>query len=206
MKSPLVFLLLVSSTAHAVVALTPYYVEPPHVAPLLKLSYRRFSISNLNGSALWLDGAQLDIYALSRRWVRLGFEIEGGGANTELNSQTRASLGYGLFGLGLGFQYPWRVTPFLDGRFTGGILGGHLEGTSALAGQSAVTFLYGGGLETGIEVYTWRRLYLSGAVGWMRNTWHGVDQSLLTIGRLPAGVVGRDLTADTFTFKIGLGI
>src|SRR5439155_1757035 len=82
------------------------------------------------------------------------------------------SVRYGLVGVTAGVQYPARVTPFLEGRFVGGVLEGQLDGALTVGettyrGNSATTWIYGGGLETGVEVYLLRRLYLSAALGWM---------------------------------------
>ncbi len=183
--------------------------RPRHVNPRFKLSYRGFAISNLDGSPLWLNGAQLDAYFVSRRWFRAGVELEGGAAHADLSGYG-ASLGYGLAGLTLGVQYPARVTPFLDGRFAAGVLGGRFDGsvnvgTTTVSDASAVTWIYGGGLEAGVEVYTVGRVYVSAAVGWVRTTWHGVDLPAM-LANPSGGMQFKDLTGDSFTFKIGLGI
>jgi hypothetical protein len=181
----------------------------PHVNPRLKLSYRRFAISHPDGSALWLDGAQVDGYYLSRRWVRLGVEAQGGGTRSSL-LDTPANLAYGLFGLNAGVQYPWRVTPFVEGRFAAGFLNGQLDGTLTLGNvtmtnTSMTTWMYQGGLETGIEVYTVSRLYLSFGVGWVRSTWRGPDVAAMALAPQD-GLKLKDITGDSFTFKVGFGI
>lgn len=180
-----------------------------HVAPRLKVSYRLFSLSGLDGGAMWLHGAQLDAYVLSRRWVRIGVELEGGGGSATL-AGTGALLRYGLAGLTAGVQYPARVTPFVEGRFAGGVLSGALDGaltvgTTTYTGTTATTWMYGGGVESGIEVYVYRRAYLSGAVGWMHTTWHGVDVPAM-MQNPQAGMAYTDLAGDTITLKIGGGI
>jgi hypothetical protein len=197
----LALLLLVSTQALAATQQTP---EREHDKPLFKVSYRRFSVSNLDGSAIWLDGAQLDLYVLSRRWIRVGFELEGGGGNATLLVGTNANLGYGLVGLTAGFQYPWRVTPFVEGRVAAGLLGGHLDGPGFLTGQ-ATTWLFGGGIDAGIEFYTWKRMYVTAALGWIRTTWQGPDVAAM-IANPSAGMISKDLTGDSLTFKLGLGI
>lgn len=177
--------------------------------PRLKISYRLLSIPNLDGSAIWLHGAQLDAYALSRRWIRVGLELGGGTGHTTL-SQTGAQLSYGTAGVSVGIQYPWRVTPFVEGRFAGGVLAGSLDSAMTIAGvtitdPSAVTWMYGGGIETGVEVYAWKRMYLSVAIGWVRTTWRGIDYNAF-VANPTAGVTYRDLVGDSFTFKLGCGI
>jgi len=177
--------------------------------PRLKVSYRTFSIAGLDATPMWLQGLQVDAYVVSQRWMRFGIELEGGsGSGTWLG--TPASLSYGLVGMTVGVQYPARVTPFLEGRFVGGALSGQLDGTlvignTAHTGISAATWIYGGGLETGVEVYLHSRVYVSGALGWMRSTWHGLD--VPTMMQNPTGgLVYKDLVNDSFTIKVGLGI
>jgi hypothetical protein len=183
--------------------------KPERPSPRLKASYRLFAISGLQGGQLWLNGAQVDAYALSRRWVRVGVELEGGGGGATF-STTPVRLSYGLLGLTAGVQYPARITPFVEGRFVGGVLSGQLEGTltigsSSYSGQSATTWMYGGGIESGIEAYVYGRTYLSLGLGWMRSTWHGID--VLTMMANPSnGMAYKNLTGDTFTLKIGIGI
>jgi len=181
----------------------------PHANPRLKGSYRLFSISNLDGTPLWLNGAQLDVYLLSRRWVRLGLELEGGAGHATL-SGNGLGLSYGLAGLTAALQYPARVTPFLEGRFAAGVLSGQLDGTitvgsASLTQASATTYLYGGGLETGLEVYVWKRAYLSAGVGWVRTTWHGVDYQAM-LQNPTGGLRYKDLSGDSVTLKLGFGI
>jgi hypothetical protein len=186
------------------VAATP---APRHANPRLKLSYRRFSIASLDGSPLWLDGAQLDMYALSRRWVRIGLELEGGAGHADL-AGNGVSVGYGLGGVTLGLQYPARVTPFIEGRAIGGALGGRFDRAIGIPGTSvtidsvsALTWIYGGGVETGIELYTFGRAYLSASIGWVRTTWRGIAFPVTL-----EGVRAKDIESDSFTFKLGFGV
>jgi len=205
-------LVLLTSTIAASAPDAQVSMRASHAAPRLKASYRRFAIANLDGSSLWLDGAQLDAYPLSRRWVRLGIELGGGGAHASL-AGNGAQLAYGLAGLSLGVQVPMRVTPFLDGRFAAGLLSGRLDSSTVTVGSASVTMpqsaaltaLWGGGLETGVEVYTVGRAYLSAAIGWMRTTWRGLDVAAMAAGA-SASAASKDLTHDSFTLKVGLGI
>ena len=182
----------------------------PH-DPRLELSYRRFAVNNLDGTPVWLDGAQLDVYAVSRPFVRGGLELEGGAGKATLDGGT-ASVGYGLLGATVGVQYPARVTPFLAGRFAGGVLGGTLQnalsvapGVTVNSGQSGATYIYGGGLDAGFDFFTVGRSYLSASVGWVRTTWRGVDEAAM-LKNPQGGMVGKDITGDSFTFKLGIGI
>jgi hypothetical protein len=183
--------------------------QPRHAVPRFKASYRLFSIGNLDGSRLWLNGAQIDAYALSRRWIRLGLELEGGAGRTDL-AGSGLGMAYGLLGFTGGVQYPARVTPFVDGRAVGGILHGELEGSLAalglkINGGSATTYLYGGGIETGIEVYAYRQLYVTGAIGWVHTTWRGPDAAAM-LADPRGGLKTKDLVGDAFTCKLGFGI
>jgi hypothetical protein len=180
----------------------------PHANPRLKLSYRRFAISGPDGSPIALDGGQLDVYPLSRRWLRLGLEAEGGRGASDTASVT-ARLWYGLAGLTLGVQYPARVTPFVEGRAAVGALGGSLSGTSVIGGASvsaqgisAVTLLYLGGIDAGIEVYAVGRIYLTVALGWAHPVYYGL--SAVAVQATGSTRTTR-IAADVFTFKIGAG-
>src|SRR5690242_9404581 len=91
--------------------------NPQHDVPRFKLAYRRLWIAAPDNGTLAFDGVALDFYPLSRV-VRLGIQGEfawGGGDY---------ALWYVVTGLAFGFQYPARVTPFLEGRFVAGIIGG----------------------------------------------------------------------------------
>ena len=188
---------------------TPAKVHPN---PRLKLAYRRFAIANLDGSSLWLDGAQLDGYPLSRRYIRAGIELEGGAAKVAVEGQ-KGTFGYGLLGLSAGFQYPARVTPFVEGRFAGGVLGGRLESQTATAlppgvtlpTTPAATWIYLGGIEAGVELYAVSRVYVSAAIGWTRSTWHGLDYAAMKQNPI-GGVKFKDLTGDSVALKIGFGL
>lgn len=186
--------------------------ERRHADPRLKLSYRGFSISNLDGTPLWLSGGQLDLYPISRRYLRLGVELEGGGGKLAM-SGIAANLAYGMVGAEAGFQYPARVTPFVEGRFAGGALYGSLSGpvtvstspSVTLNGGSVATWMYLGGIDAGIELYAFGRFYLSAAIGWARPTWHGVDYAAMKSDPM-RGIQYKDFSSDTFTFKVGVGI
>jgi hypothetical protein len=180
--------------------------DEDHADPRVKLSYRRFAIAGLDGSPLILDGAQLDLYGISERWMRLGIEFEGGVGHPSIE-QVPASVGYGLVGATVGLQYPARITPFVEGRVMGGILGGSFDNNVVVAnlGNSAATWIWGAGIDLGIELYTIGRGYLSASIGWVRTTWHGVD--LPAMEQSPTtGMIPKNLTADSFTFKLGIGL
>ena len=183
-----------------------------HANPRLLLSYRRFSIAGLAGFAnapVPLDGGQLDLYLLSRRWIRVGLETELGGGNTGV-AVGDVSLWYALGGFTVGIQYPARVMPFVEGRVAVGALGGTFRsGTTftgqvaAASGDRAATLLYLGGVEAGIGVYTLGRAFVSISLGWAHPVYLGVDPVDLASNSTLRPVLRG---ADTFTFKVGLGI
>jgi hypothetical protein len=185
--------------------------ESQHSNPRLELSYRRFSLRNLDLGTLPVNGIELDMYPVSSRWARVGIELEAGAGQAALGGHTLDAR-YGLFGLIGGFQYPARVTPFVEGRLVGGVLGGTLDGpvtvpgtSVTLVGTSAVTWLYGGGLDAGADVFVLGRSHVSLALGWVHTTWGGVDY-LGAMATPSIGVRFKDLTDDSFTLKLGIGL
>src|SRR5512142_297906 len=81
--------------------------EPP--TPRLKLSFRRFTVAGVEEtSPVELAGAQLDAYAVSERWLRIGAELEGGVGSASFAALT-ASVTYGLVGVTAGVQLPGRI-------------------------------------------------------------------------------------------------
>ena len=180
----------------------------PHANPRFKLAYRRFAISGPDGNPITLDGGQLDVYPLSRRWLRLGIEAEGGRGSSD-TEQVTARLWYALAGLTAGLQYPARVTPFVEGRVAVGALGGSLSGAATIGGAavatqglSATTLLYLGGIDVGVEVYAAGRTYLTVALGWVHPVYYGL--STVAVQSTGSTQTTR-IAADAFTFKIGAG-
>jgi hypothetical protein len=182
----------------------------PHPRPRLKLGYRTFSIGNLDLTALPLGGLELDLYPISTGWLRGGITAAAGKGQGRMAGQD-VSLRYGLLGVAAGVQYPARVTPFAEGTLSGGVLAGSTDGALAipgtsttLSGGSGATWIYGRGVDVGVELYTIGRIYLSGSVGWLRTTWRGLD--VTAVAQAPAaGLRYKDLTADSLTFKLGAG-
>jgi hypothetical protein len=187
--------------------------EKPHANPRLKLSYRNFGVASfVDGSTIGLQGAQLDVYPYSRRYFRVGLEAEAGGGGTTVKGNA-ANLWYGLGGLSIGFQYPMRVTPFVDGRFAAGALGGHYSGAvGQVAGMpvvvdnaNATTLMYVGGIDAGVELYAVSRVYVSASLGWAHPVYTGVDYAAM-MSNPSGGMQLKQISADTFTFKLGVGI
>lgn len=188
---------------------------PPaeHPNPRFKLSYRRFSLANIDGSTMNLQGGQIDSYFLSRRFIRIGLEAEGGAGDSAASSHI-SNAWYGLGGLSVGFQYPARVTPFVEGRFAAGVLGGSMTGTIPVAGGAAsvnlnntpvATLLYLGGIDAGVEVYTFGRFYLSASIGWAHPVYQGPDWAAMQANP-SGGMQVKAVSSDTFTFKVGIGL
>jgi hypothetical protein len=194
------------SISETVTPMAPNRNQP---MPRLKLSYVRFSIGNLDGSDIPLDALHLDLYPLSRRWVRAGLELEGGLGNATFMGD-QAALADVLLGANAGFQWPGPVTPFVEGRVMGGVLSGHT--TSPIAVDSlvvtqaaATTYLYGWGADAGTEIYVVGRGYFSVALGWLHTTWRGAKEASTPAAGAP-DVVLTDITHDSFLFKLGVGI
>ena len=164
--------------------------RPTHDVPRLKLSYRRLVAAGLAGGTQPFDVVEVDGYPLSRI-VRLGIDSEFGWSGGDYG------LWYVVVGLTAGVQWPARVTPFLEGRFVGGFVGGSFNG------QSAVSWIYQGGIETGVEVYLARRYYLSTAIGWAHPVYGGIDVVALNRNQT---LIPKDFSADSFTLKVGLGL
>lgn len=162
----------------------------PHDVPRFKLAYRRAWAASPDGGDLPFDIAELDFYPVSH-FVRFGVagEVGWGGGSY--------GLWYFVTGASLGLQWPMRVTPFLEGRFVAGIVGGSFNG------QSAVSWIYEGGIDSGVEIYYARRFYLSAAIGWAHPVYGGVDVAQLQQNHT---VVRQSFATDSFTFKVGLGL
>lgn len=183
-----------------------------HPTPRLKLSYERFSAGNVDGTGMPLEALHLDMYALSWRWLRAGVDAEAGRGHAKLSGAS-ASVKYGLLGVDAGVQIPGRVTPFFEGRLAAGILGGTLDGaltipgtTATVSGVSAATWMYARGLDAGVELYALGPSYVSLGLGWIRTTWGSASYDAMVASRGGAGLSFKDVTHDSFLFKLGVGI
>jgi hypothetical protein len=178
-------------TAGAVAA-PPRVLASEHPVPRVKLGYRRQSTVGLENDSIDWHGVDLEFYPVSRRWFRLGIagQLAFGTAYGAWSFQT---------GLSAGFQYPWRVTPFVEGRFSAGLIGGRYEGAGL------VSWIYTGGIEGGVEIYLVKRFYLTAAVGWAHLVFSGIDTEFV---RSHPGIAPRrkDFASDTFTFRVGFGL
>jgi hypothetical protein len=169
----------------------PPWWRPRHVVPRLKLAYRRLWTAGLDGGTAPFDVAELDYYPVSGL-IRFGIAGEFGWAGGAYN------LWSFLIGATLGVQWPARVTPFVEGRFVAGLIGGDYQQ------QTLVSWMYQGGIEGGIEVYYARRFYVSAALGWTHPVYGGVDVAAWMAN--PRSQPPRvTLSSDTLTVKVGLG-
>lgn len=164
--------------------------NPDHSVPRFQLAYRRLVAAGLTGGDAPFDVVELDFYPVSSL-IRFGLDGELGWSGGDYG------LWYVTTGATLGVQYPARVTPFLEGRFVAGLVGGSFRG------QAAVSWMYQGGIETGVDIYYWRRFYVSAAIGWVHPVYNGIDVAALDQNQQ---VIRKDFSSDSFTFKVGLGL
>ncbi len=170
----------------------PFSWNIKHPVPRFKLAYRRLSTSGLDNDTIDFNVTELDYYPFSG-WFRLGMDTELGiGAD-------KYSSWFFTVGAALGVQWPGRVTPFIDGRFVAGLIGG------SYSGQSAVSWVYMGGLETGIELYVASRFYFTAALGWAHPVFSGIDVAYVRAHPL-LDPQRKEFSNDTFTLKVGLGL
>jgi hypothetical protein len=166
------------------------YWRPTRPVPRLTLSYRRLWAAGLEGGNQPFDVGEIDFYPVSNL-IRFGIEGEFGWAGGNYR------LWYAGTGVTLGMQWPARVTPFLVGRFLAGLVGG------SFMGSAAVSWIYQGGIDTGVEVYYARRFYISAAIGWVHPVYGGVDVAALNANKV---LIRKDFANDSFTFRVGLGL
>lgn len=166
-------------------------VERP--VPRVKLAYRWLRAAGLEGPPIDFHVVELDYYPSSMRWFRFGMSAEGGIGKDAFGSW------FFTAGALVGVQYPWRVTPFLDARFTAGVVGG------SYLGQAAVSWIHTGGIEGGAEVHLGGRFYVSLALGWAHPTYSGIDVEAVRQNPMLAPK-RKDFSNDTFTLKVGFGL
>src|SRR6476659_2096911 len=94
--------------------------------PRVKLAYRNFTTVGLEKSTdLPFHIIELDYYP-SSGYLRFGLDTELGLNNGPYSAWFLTT------GAALGFQYPGRVTPFLETRFVAGLMGGSAMGATAV--------------------------------------------------------------------------
>jgi hypothetical protein len=173
-------------------AVTRRKLKLDHYVPRVKLAYRRLTFAGLDSDTIDFNTIELDYYPFSS-WVRLGIDTEIG-----IGSDKYSSWFFTVGGT-LGLQYPWRVTPFIDGRFVAGLIGG------SYLGQTAVSWVYVGGIDIGCEFYTVGRLLVTAAIGWAHPVFSGIDAAYVRAHPM-LEPQRKELSYDTFTFKIGIGL
>ena len=185
--------------------------EDTRFMPSVKFAFRQFNAFNLDAFAggtnpdgspvkptyLTFNTFEFTAYPVSMRYFRVGAEAQLGLGSGQTNSPY---TGYFFTtGLDVGFQYPWRVTPFFDARFAGGLLFGEV------VGQAALSYIYMYGLDVGVELYVVDRLFVTVSIGWVHPYYEGVDL------KWQANHPNSDpkllpFENDSFTFKIGVGL
>ena len=162
-----------------------------HPVPRFELSYRWLQAAGLSGGSLAFHAVELDYFPVSG-YFRFGLDTELGLSGGAFNAWffTVAAVA--------GVQYPWRVTPFLDGRFAAGLVG------ASYLGQSAVSYIYVGGIEAGADVYFAGRFYLTAALGWAHPVYSGIDVDYVK-AHPTLDPMCKSFSNDTLTFKVGLG-
>jgi len=176
----------------------------------LKLSLEGFSIGTTWNMPVGLIGLHLETYPLSRRWVRAGVGVTGGLGSAAVEAAS-ATAKYGLLGVSLGTQYPARITPFIEGHVAGGFMTATLDrpvtiGTVTVNDASGTTWLVVRGLDAGAETYVFGRAYLSFSMGWMRSSWASPDFNPYAPQASSRNLNIVTVTADSFLWKVGLGI
>jgi len=186
----------------------PVPASQPHAR--LKLSLEGFSIGTTWGMPVGLTGLHLEAYPLSRPWLRGGVGLTGG-VGSATTAGVSASAVYGLLGVSVGTQYPARITPFVEGHVAGGFMAATLDrpvtvGTLTVNNASGTTWLVVRGLDAGAELYVFGRAYLSVSLGWMRSSWASPDFNPYAPATTAMNLRITTVTADSFLWKVGLGI
>lgn len=118
------------------------------------------------------------------RMIRLGIGIEGGGETTQARHKWWSRNHSLAAVISIGFQFPHRVTPFLDFLMTLGALHRNIYN------KDLFHFAHSLGIEGGVTVFPLSRLYITAAVGWRRWVIKTSQNSLYY---------------DSFTFMTGIG-
>jgi hypothetical protein len=154
----------------------------------LKLSFQQLWLPTLDGGTAPFEGLSVEDYPVSS-YLRLGIGVEAA------FSSGTGNVWFGTIGASLGVQWPMRVTPFLEGRFAAGIIGGSYRG-DALFG-----WIYLGGLDGGVEIHCWRHVFASAAIGWTHPVYQAVDVTSVAHGQSAM----RTYATDSLSLLVGLG-
>lgn len=157
--------------------------EPPERSAAFVLGYRQFEIRDgLSRRQTW-HMMSIEVTPV-RRYVRLNLLTEFGWEGGEAAREGDRADFMLLQKAGLGLQYPYWVTPFVE--FQGGAGVSRVE----LFERNDLVFVYTLGLDAGAQWAITPWLFLHGAVGWLR-----------PVFRRDAGSVRY----DRFAFKVGIG-
>lgn len=166
-------------------------VREKHAVPRFKLTYRYQAMPSPAGGTLHFHSGGVDVYPVST-YIRLGLGADGGYAGGELGAW------YATISGALGFQYPSYATPFVEGRFSVGVLGGQVQG------QTVPILLMVAGVDGGVEFYVSKRMYLSGAFGYTHPMYKAPDLVAWKAhpDQMPAM---KQYKGDAWTVKLGMG-
>lgn len=159
--------------------------------PRFKLGYRYLPLPTPDGTMLTFHAVGFDVYPFSS-YLRVGFGVDGGYGGG------RFDMFYAAISATLGVQYPWRVTPFLEGRFALGLVGGRYQG------DLATSVMLQGGVEGGLEFFVYDRFFLDVTFGYSHPYYRAPDVLALEADPGRAAPI-KKFQADVFTFKLGLG-
>lgn len=156
---------------------------PPEKSSMLVLGYRQFAMRDGLGRDQTWHLVALEITPV-RRYVRFSLHtevgVEGGEAAT---GGDRADLMV-LQKVGLGLQYPYWVTPFVEAQ--AGIGAARVE----LFERNDLAALYTVGLDAGVQWALLKHLHFVASVGWIRPYF---------------AATGQTVFADRLTFRVGIG-
>jgi hypothetical protein len=181
----------------------PLDEDDPKLARGLRLSpptarfevgYRFFEVRSPYGGTLPFHLVELDGYPVSGIF-RLGLSLNAGGAE-------RYSAWLADVGLSVGVQYPYRVTPFFDARFSVGFIG------ADIVNKKVVSYEYRPTLEAGLSVFLKGHMHLVASVGWSYTVYGGVNAKLIqqevNDGETPVYTV-HTYGLNTAAVRVGLG-
>jgi hypothetical protein len=166
----------------------------PRPTTRFEVGYRFFQVANPYGGRLPFHLVELDGYPISGIF-RLGLSLTAGGS-------TRDSGWLADVGLSLGVQYPYRVTPFLDARFSAGFIGANI------VGHNEVSYELRPAIEGGLSVFLAGRFHFTAAVGWAHPIYGGVNAKLIEQemqdGETPKYNI-HPVGLDSVTARVSLG-
>jgi hypothetical protein len=163
-------------------------------SPRLRLTYSRFSTRAIGGEEQPFSVPAVTLF-VHAKWLRIGASTRLGLEEGSGGSSSSWFIDE-VFGVGVQQPHLWPyVVPFLDARVGFGFR------MYTTFNNTLPSLMWSYGVEAGVDVYIYERIYLSLAVGWVRP---------ITSVTAPAtaGLKERtlDLYHDTFVFTVGLGL